>query len=84
MEVQLTDYDPASCVLAGELRGMGMVIPGHVPDAAWVPRSCVVVTRSGVFQEPGGLMCVVEFRITGPFRWVSVSVDVKDPGPGGA
>lgn len=35
------DYDPASCVTAGELRAMGCAVPEKVPDCAWVPKSMV-------------------------------------------
>ena len=60
------EYDPATCITAGELRGYGIHIDSGIPNCAWVKRSSVENTRSEVTID-GVLTINVKFNE--PFKW---------------
>lgn len=73
----LTDFNPATCVTAGELRAIGIAIPGCVPDCGWVPRHAVdldlsfsVPTDAQIKAGEVPVQAVVNIRCA--FRWITV------------
>jgi len=68
-------YDPETCITAGELRAMGVPVEQETPDCAWVPRSAVRFGRSTVVAVDGDRFDVessVEFDR--PFKWINVEI----------
>ncbi len=75
------EYDPHTCVTAGELRKIGMHIPDSIPDCAWVPRWSF---EPGEVEcgEPDGDQGRVDMRVTMrfnmPFQWVEGRFQVEE------
>lgn len=71
------EYDPATCVTAGELRRLGFPIPEGVPDVAWVPRMALLSAFHNAEAGPDGSMNLkFNVHFTQPFRWVQVDFTV--------
>lgn len=80
-ELEITEYDPATCITAGELRAMGMPIPGHIPDCGWIPRWSMRITATTPEHSPKDIAANIlrvdlgtSFLV--PFRWVELSAIV--------
>lgn len=75
------EYDETTCITAGELRAAGVDVPSNIPDVGWVRRSSMVFGASTAKMEPDGRVYVgMPFTFTEPFRWIVLSVEVKDEG----
>ena len=80
----MREYNPKTCVTAGELRAMGIPIPERVPDVGWIPRTAMRWTGAapGATTEEekaqGILNLSLEVRFTEPFQWIDVEFDVKE------
>lgn len=73
------DYDPLTCLTAGELRRAGANLEEHIPDCAWVPRKDVVWTFEREPDEPSAedraarnvrIRMIATFL--SPLRWVEI------------
>ena len=77
----MTEYDPQTCITAGELRASGIQIPQDIPDCGWVPRWAVVpIPGSAVVTEKEkGCLLSVGFSLTTtvPFQWITMSCTVQ-------
>lgn len=73
----MTDYDPATCVTAAELRAAGHAIPAEVPDCAWVPRDSLRPSIGHARVEGGVAYATVSVTFTAPFTWLETTVEVK-------
>lgn len=65
------EYDPRTCLTAGELRANGILIPGAVPDCGWIPRGGVKASSAAVTQEDvdaGILRININYEFTQPFN----------------
>ncbi len=77
---EITKYDAATCVTAGELREVGHMVPLTIPDVAWVPRSSLVLASNlspiaGVRQsDSGSIAWDMNLYIAAPFKWVELTV----------
>lgn len=72
-----SEYDPATCVTAGELREIGIPVPVSLPDVAWCPRSALRWACQGAETGPDSswsLKLAVTF--TEPMRWLQVDFTV--------
>ena len=78
-------YNPATCITADELRAMNIPVPDRVPGCGWMPRRAMK-WRAGV---PGhskediaqGILNVsMEVTFTEPFRWVTATMEIENPG----
>lgn len=71
-----TEYDPETCLTAGELRATGAHVPENIPDCAWVPRCSVVVRRPPSVDidpiDPTIIRVDTTMEFTAPFRWIKV------------
>jgi hypothetical protein len=65
-------------ISAGELRAIGLPIPDDVPDCAWIPRSAMLIEVTEVTAENGILTTHLVTRFSEPFKWVSVTGEVKE------
>lgn len=70
-----SNYDPETCVTAGELRRRGIQISPTIPDCAWTPHKSVKLSVCQGLQKSGSdspinINVVTEF--TEPFRWLEV------------
>ena len=71
------EYDPATCITAGDLRQLGFPIPEGVPDVAWVPRMAFFSAFQSAEAGPDGSMNLkFNVRFTHPFRWIQVDFTV--------
>ena len=76
---EITKYDAATCITAGELREVGHMIPLTIPDVAWVPRSSLVLesnlsTTSDARQgDSGSITWDMALYIAAPFKWVEAN-----------
>ncbi len=70
------EYDPISCIDAGQLRAAGFKIPDRIPDCAWVPRSSMrTQTQFGPADPEQRRLPDIELIVsfTEPFRWLDVT-----------
>jgi len=67
-------YNPETCVHAGELRERGYDIPESIPDCAWIPRDAMVPTEDFNVEKDHSDDKLFHFSVgvvfTQPFRWV--------------
>lgn len=68
------EYDPKTCITAGELRAMGCSIPSTIPDCGWVHRSAVHFGESTSKLEGDDLIIDLSVSFDESFRWVEVKV----------
>lgn len=74
------EYDAEIDITAGELRHLGLPISDNIPDVAWIPRTAFLGTRCD-FEEDDSTGIVrgsLEFMITKPFRWITMTVQLAD------
>ena len=75
------EYNPDTCITAGELRAMGASILDTIPDCAWIPRhalkplsySVEAVTVDAATRFDVTWQC----EITEPFRWITINGTIK-------
>lgn len=67
-------YDPKTCVTAGELRTMGLDIPSPIPNCAWVPRRAICFGEPEVTAEDDVVHASIPTIVNAPFKWVNVEV----------
>jgi hypothetical protein len=73
-----TEYDPVTCVTAGELRALGAEIPDAVPDCGWVSRAALLYDNSPEVTVEGSRMSIhMSATIDEPFKWINVTVDIS-------
>ncbi len=73
------EYDPATCITAGELRQLGIALPEGIPDCGWVPRAAIRSHVTGSQITPAGALEVdMTVRFDEPFRWVTVDVTIQN------
>jgi len=72
----IPDYDPDTCITAGELRADGVNIPDTIPDCAWISRSSLIpVSFNAVHVGNNGAVCIeTSCSITEPFRWIEATI----------
>lgn len=65
------EYDPKTCVTAGEVRAMGGNVPAAVPDCAWIRRVALRFIDSTVSGDRTAreLTVSMSFVIDDPWRW---------------
>lgn len=74
-----SEYDPETCITAGELRMSGLVIPENIPDCGWVRRSAIrAVPGDGQLSSDGRFSIGIALQFNEPFQWISVSVEVEE------
>lgn len=79
--VHTLEYDEATCVTAGELRAMGIAIPESTPDVAWVRRCDLRFTPGTSSLDSEGIFKMVfNVEIVGPFQWITLNLELKEPG----
>ena len=75
------EYDPVTCVTAGELRASGFPVPNDIPDCGWIPRVSVHVADVTVGEVTDGgdgrLNIAMEIRYSEPFQWLVADFDVE-------
>lgn len=76
-------FDPKTCVTAGELRASGLALPTAIPDCGWVLRASVrydfKVDRTRIEEVlTGTLRGAIEVSFTEPFRWTEASVRMRE------
>lgn len=67
-----SEYDPETCVTAGELRESGFNVSGRVPDCAWVTRNTFFLDLGSLTltDEDNGVTNVHwDVYCQQPFRW---------------
>lgn len=74
------DYDPRTCITAGELREAGATLPEHIPDCAWVPRSAMRYSPGEATGDPstGCFSIRLEVTFTEGFRWIEAKVEITN------
>ena len=71
---EITKYDAATCVTAGELREVGHMVPLTIPDVAWVPLSSLVFASNDARQgDSGSITWDMALYIAAPFKWVEAN-----------
>lgn len=72
------DYDPDTCVTAGELRGRGFPVAIDIPDVAWIHRSAIRAIQQDVAQQQDGSFdATIEISYLEAFRWVEGVYEVE-------
>lgn len=72
------EYDPATCVTAGELRELGFPIPASIPDVAWCLRSSLVPKLKDVQGSDGEYTIHFTIEFMKPLEWIQMDF-VIDP-----
>jgi len=79
-ELTRGEYNPVTCITAGELRDAGAVFDESIPDCAWVPRSSLklgkVMTKT-VDESTRQVSAGFTLEATEPFHWISVNGTIK-------
>lgn len=73
-------YDPETCLTAGELREVGVIVEESIPDNAWVPRACIEFEGVKVQKLEGdqnAMNATINVQLTEPFRWIEISGSMK-------
>lgn len=75
----MKEYDPKTCVTAGELRHAGLVITESIPDCAWVPRTALKFSQlSALSTEDGRIHLGANVAFDHPFQWIKITVNILD------
>jgi hypothetical protein len=73
-----SEYDPATCVTAGELRALGFPIPEGIPDVAWCPRSALLPAFQSAEVGPDGKLSITfNVQMMYPMRWIQLDMTVE-------
>lgn len=80
MATTTDDYDPATCVTAGELRSYGIVIPESIPDCAWIPSGTMKLEVDRVEGDAANIVTKVTLtaRLSEPFRWIEGTFSIEE------
>ncbi len=71
------DYNPDTCITAGELRAFGYPIPETIPDCGWVRRSSWDVTTGAVSMDDDGTINMdMNMGFCEAFQWIEVTLTV--------
>lgn len=75
----MAEYDPKTCVTAGELRSIGLPIPDSIPDVAYIPHYGITakLIRISGDDADGEFDAVVDVTFVEPFRWISLKLVVE-------
>lgn len=69
------EYDPRTCITAGELRAGGATIRDEVPDCAWVPRWAIRwEPKASLADAPGTIAVDLRAILSEPFRWIEITI----------
>jgi len=77
----MIEYDPKTCITAGELREFGAQIPQDILDCGWIPRnhlSLKLGTHELSGLEPTQLQFSIELTFLSEFRWVKATFEISD------
>ena len=82
MEAAKLEFDPETCITAGKLRSMGIIVPGSVPDCGWVHKYSIVRVYIEPRTQSDSNVLGRYFRLafTEEFKWVTVNLTVSPPG----
>lgn len=78
----MNEYDPKTCITAGEFREMGATLPEGIPDCAWVPRDSVTwslaidVSPNPPPPERGKISVPLMILFNKPFKWVEIKATI--------
>lgn len=73
------EYDPNTCVTAGELRARGIPIPDTIPDVGWIPRHGLHLGESEVTVDEKEVAHInVSLTFPYPFRWINMTFDLGE------
>lgn len=84
--IPVTEYDPATCITAGELREMGFPVPDEIPDCGWVPRTEMVMnaepesTPEDINAQILRMDMRLDFKV--PFKWIEFKSVITKEGVG--
>jgi hypothetical protein len=76
----MSEYDPKTCITAGEMREIGFGVPAQIPDCAWIPRSAFDLDWEVTCGPSGGdnsLSAKVTVKVNEPFRWIRLEFTVE-------
>ena len=85
-EISEPEYDPITCITAGELRIAGFTIPPEVPDCGWIRRGSIKMeaynetTPDDVAQ--GKMKVGLRSTFTEPFQWIEVDFSITPESQG--
>lgn len=72
------EYDPKTCITAGELRAAGFVIPDDIPNVGWVRRTSIDWDGDVAIEEiDHKIRASVKFRFTEPFQWITATFKME-------
>lgn len=70
------EYDPQTCIDAGQLRAMGLAVPADIPDCGWIPRRAMSAEMKSMSADGNSIMMDMAITFAEPFRWVNLTVMV--------
>jgi hypothetical protein len=74
----MPEYDPATCITAGELRAVGIPVPESVPDCGWIPRGSMAPgpeePTTSYDPATGIITAMIPTCFTQPFRWFELDL----------
>lgn len=73
------EYDPETCITAGELRAQGFHISDSTPDAGWIPRASMKVESVAPTAKPNDerrLEWSMMVSFAEPFRWIEINATI--------
>lgn len=71
------EYDPITCITAGELRARGINVPLNIPDCAWVPRDSLQIGEPRTRVEGDRGIITIDFVYREPFRWLELEFTIS-------
>lgn len=74
----MVEYNPTTCITAGELRSMGIPIPESIPDCGWVQRLSIEFKPPSHVEadDEGKVKFAFNVKIHEPFHWVTTTFTV--------
>lgn len=74
----MVEYNPNTCITAGELRSMGIPIPESIPDCGWVSRHAIEFKEKSCIEtkEYGKLKFEFDVKVHEPFHWVTATFTI--------
>lgn len=75
----MTEFDPQTCVMAGELREM-IDIPESIPDCGWVPRSSIKFSTGPAEVSGDSIAIGLSVSFTQPFKWLNIDFTIDFTG----
>lgn len=71
------EYDPRTCITAGELRAAGIEVDEKIPDVGWIPRVALELGTTKVDMDGDTIVCSATMNVTEPFRWITLDAVIK-------